>query len=138
MLVLKISLPVVTDDTLLCLLPSSWYSVLPHQAPSSTYRVPSTSMYVFLAASLLQGIYIDIASRVVVAFDQRCYLGCSARLPWALRMGCRCTHSSSGYQVYASLLELLGLCWCCCVVVWCTMWLPMVPTDYIGFQRGLQ
>ena len=56
MLVLKISLPVVTDDTLLCLLPSSWYSVLPHQAPSSTYRVPSTSMYVFLAASLLQGI----------------------------------------------------------------------------------
>ena len=58
MLVLKISLPVVTDDTLLCLLPSSWYSVLPHQAPSSTYRVPSTSMYVFLAASLLQGIYI--------------------------------------------------------------------------------
>ena len=68
MLVLQISLPVVTDDTFLCLLPSSWYSVLPHQAPSSTYRVPSTSMYVFLAASLLQGIYIDIASRVVVCW----------------------------------------------------------------------
>ena len=49
MLVLEISLPVVTDDTFLCLLPSSWYSVLPHQAPSSTYRVPSTSMYVFLS-----------------------------------------------------------------------------------------